>query len=522
MRNLRLLGISLLLASPLMFFLVHQYIAHSPELIPTGFIQDDDVVYMANARQHLEGKPALTYSNPFSYSTASPAIYSQPYNFLLCFLLSFYWAFPGLILTIFGMVSAIFCIYFSLKLVEYLYPDLKQKGIVYLLLVWGGGVTALAGLIANQTFLKGTYPDFWDGIYMVDPGYGWWGMNFGRVLFISTEAYYHLLFIAGIFLIVRHRWMPALIISFLLSWSHPFTGVEYLLIVCGWLCIEKFFFRNRSIPWWILYSFFFLLLLHIYYYLIFLNQFPEHKKLYEVFAVDWGYSFRVYLPAYLLVILLALCTFYKQKISGVFRLEHQRLFFSWAIIAFLLSNHEWFIKPIQPIHFARGYVWLGLFLFSVPGLNRILERLRNQKIALGLFILLFLADNILWYVNKWRMRAEHEGVAYITKDTQQILGWLHRNTTTNDLLISNEYMASYMANAYASSYSWTGHLYNTPDFDVKKNQALEFFRSGVPLPNWKGRRLLILIRKSKTDVPVTENLKRKKLFENDTYEVFVN
>src|ERR1700704_4673017 len=130
MKNLRLFGISILLASPLIFFLIHQYVAHSPELIPTGFIQDDDVVYIANARQYLEGKPALTYSNPFSYSAASPAIYSQPYNFILCFFLSFYWISPGLILTIFGIVSAVFCIYFSIKLVEYLYPHFKQKNIV--------------------------------------------------------------------------------------------------------------------------------------------------------------------------------------------------------------------------------------------------------------------------------------------------------------------------------------------------------------------------------------------------------
>jgi hypothetical protein len=519
MKNSRLFILSIILALPLIAFLIHHYTAHAPDLIPTGFTQDDDVVYVSNARQHLEGKPGLTYSNSFSSSPSAPSIYSQPYNFLLCIFLSLKIQ-PGLILSLFGLISAITCIFFSLKLVNYLYPKLPYRNTIFLLLIWGGGVTALGGLIANQTLFKGTYPDFWDGIYMADPGNGWWGMNFGRVLVISTEAFYHLLFMAGIFLIIKHRWLPALIISFLISWSHPFTGVEYLLIICGWLFIEKIFFRNNAIPWWVFGSFYFLFFLHLYYYLIFLNQFPEHKKLFEVFSVNWSYSYRIFIPAYFLVGFLAVFTFYRQKLKSVFAKEHQRLFFAWAIIAFLLSNHEWFIKPIQPIHFTRGYIWLGLFLFAIPGLIRILDKIKKQNLILVSFVLLFLSDNILWYANILKSKEEHETVSHISKDTQEVLNWLAQNTTTNDLLVSNEYVVSYMANAYASSYSWTGHLYNTPDFSTKKEQALQFLKTGIPLPDWKGRRLLILIDKRQTDVPVITSLKNQKLFDNNRYEIF--
>jgi hypothetical protein len=518
MKNSRLFILSIVLALPLIVFLIHRYTAHAPGLIPTGFIQDDDVVYVSNARQHLEAKPSITYSNPFS-APSSPSVYSQPYNFLLAFFL-YLKIQPGLVLSLFGLVSAIACIFFLLKLVNHLYPHLPNKNIIFLLLVWGGGVTSLAGLIANQTILKGSYPGFWEGMYMIDPGNGWWGMNFGRILIISMEAFYHLLFIAGVLLIINHRWVFSLLVSFLLCWSHPFTGVEYLSIICGWLFFEKIFCKNKTIPWWVFGAFYFLLALHLFYYLFFLNQYPEHKKLQEVFSVNWGYSFRVFIPAYLLVGLLAGYTLYLQKVKTAFGKESQRLFFAWAVIAFLLSNHEWFIKPIQPIHFTRGYVWLGLFLFAIPGLIEILEKIRAKLVVLTIFILVFLSDNILWYVNIFRSYAKDETIGYISKETQEILDWLKLHTTTHTLLVSNEYMVSYMSNAYTAAYSWTGHLYNTPGFALKRKQALEFLKTGISPDEWKERQVLIIVNKKLTNAPIATALKKDRLFENEKYEIF--
>lgn len=137
------------------------------------------------------------------------------------------------------------------------------------------------------------------------------------------------------------------------------------------------------------------------------------------------------------------------------------------------------------------------------------------------FILLFLSDNILWYAAMLKSKESHETIRHISKDTQQILSWLGHHTTSNDLLVSNEYMVSYMSNAYASSYSWAGHVYNTPDFTLKQRQALEFLKTGIPLPEWKERHLLILINKNQADVPVAMELKKTRLFENKTYVIYV-
>jgi hypothetical protein len=178
------------------------------------------------------------------------------------------------------------------------------------------------------------------------------------------------------------------------------------------------------------------------------------------------------------------------------------------------------MKPIQPIHFARGYVWLGLFLFSIPGLLQLLQKWQKKRFAVTLFILLFLSDNLLWYSIGMRSTARSESVSYITNDTRDILQWLSKNTTTNDLLLSNEDLVPYMANAYASSYSLTGHVYNTPDFQTKQQQQQAFLLAGITRPEWRGRRLLIINRKDNMKVPIKADLKKSMLFENTTYQIY--
>jgi len=519
MKNRSLFSLSLLLSLPLVIFLLKYYLIHSPDLIPTGFTQSDNVVYIADARQHLETKFSITYSNPFDYSLTSPSIYSQPYNFILCLFLLLHFD-PGFALSLFGILSAIFCIFFSLKVVDYLYPAIKNKILVFLFMIWGGGLIAVAGLAASNFIFPHKFNDFWSGIYLLDPGNGWWGMNFGRTFIIPVEAFYHLLFISAIFLTLKHRWKGAFILSFLLCWTHPFTGSEYLCIIVGWIFVEKIIVRNNNLPWAFCIGMFLLFCLHFGYYILFLNQFEEHKKLFNVFSASWRHPFQVFIPAYILVAALAVYHIFKSSLKRVFNSEHQRLFFCWAIIAFLLSKHEWFIKPIQPIHFTRGYPWLGLFLFCIPALPAVFNCLRNKLLQI-IFILIFLSDNLLWYTVLLSSKPKSESEAYVRRDTKEILQWFAAHATLNDLIVSNEYLVSYMANAYGPSRSWTGHIYNTPDFDEKKKRTEEFFRTAVPLTEWNGRRTLLLINKNKA-TPLNPLISRNRLFENDSYIIFKN
>ena len=58
----------------------------------TGFIQNDQPYYMANARQYFDGDAAsFAHKNPCDWRGDSPAIYFQPQTFFLGVLLRAHW-----------------------------------------------------------------------------------------------------------------------------------------------------------------------------------------------------------------------------------------------------------------------------------------------------------------------------------------------------------------------------------------------------------------------------------------------
>jgi len=75
----------------------------------------------------------------------------------------------------------------------------------------------------------------------------------------------------------------------------------------------------------------------------------------------------------------------------------------WYIVAFLFSHHQWFVRPIQPLHFTRGYTWAPLFLMGANNilllLNSILHTRRKFIRVAGIagFVLLMVSDNIVWF-----------------------------------------------------------------------------------------------------------------------------
>ena len=102
--------LSLLLSLPVILFVLQQYFQHSPNLKPTGFTLDENVLYMSYAHQYLDqDHTSLFYSNPFDGDPHSPNIYFQPVNFLFAGLMKL-GADPGLTFTIFGLLMGFLCI----------------------------------------------------------------------------------------------------------------------------------------------------------------------------------------------------------------------------------------------------------------------------------------------------------------------------------------------------------------------------------------------------------------------------
>ena len=517
--------LSLLLALPVILFLLHHYFYHSNDLQPTGFTVDENILYMSYARQYVDQDSfSIFYSNPFDGNPQSAKIYFQPINFLFAAAIKAGLD-PGLTFSLFGLIMAIFCIYTGIQIIQHLLNGQRNQTLISLLFTWGGGLTAIAGFAA-AFFLSDQQPPSWlDSIHIADPANGWWGLNWGRNLFIPLEAYYHFLFLLNIYLILKRKWSAAIVTAFFLFISHPFTGIEYLLIMNGWIFIEKLLFKNKEIPIYYWAGITCITFFHAWYYLIYLNSFPEHQQLYSQYSAGWTYSLRIAIPAYLIVIILSVLATRINKTTKILSHSHQRLFLCWAVIAFLLSKHEWFIRPMQPIHFTRGYVWAGLFLFSLPALLWLINESNKSQLRKWLFkgfIILFLLDNILWTVNILRKKDTSEWEGHITKDTKEVLEFLKNNKTTNDLLIGNAVLLNYISNAYCSANSWVSHPYNTPNRERRLEQEKNFLKTGSKPPEWKNRRIILIIDKVSNDIIIIKpDLFKERIFENSRYIIFI-
>lgn len=523
MTRIKTILFALLLTLPVILFVAHHYYSHSPELKPTGFTVDENVLYMSYAHQYLDqGQSSLFYSNPFDGDPASPKIYFQPVNLLFAALMKS-GADPGFIFSLFGLLMAFGCVYMGIRIIQHLLPENRHQSLISFLFTWGGGLTAITGLLVTAV-INHQFNALWpNGIYVADPANGWWGLNWGRTLFIPLEAFYHFLFLLSIYLVLKQRWMGALLTAIFLSLSHPFTGIEFLLILNGWLMLEKVVFKNKSVPYWFFGATLLLCLLHAWYYLFYLNSFPEHKQIFSQYSAGWTYSFRVFIPAYCLVFMVALWSAYLSKRGKtILPTPAQRFFLCWAVIAFLLSKHEWFIKPMQPIHFTRGYVWAGLFLFALPGITWLLDRAKQtglRKILLIVAITIFLSDNLLWVSSMLTDKNTTESESYITSDTKDVLNYLHDHTNEQSLLIGNSHLVNYLANVYSAANAWVSHPFNTPLIGEREKMMNAFFTTGVLPDAWKGRQLVMVIQKS-IAMPVISNAPHTNtVFENNSYRV---
>lgn len=485
-----------LLTLPMVCFYMGYFFNHSPDLTPTGFIQYDNVSYIAFAKQYIDAdRFSFFYSNPFSDSGSRPAIYFQPQTVLFAFLLKSGVP-PVFILIPFSLLCAFLFFRILIGIYDQLYPKGSYRTLCIIFFSWGGGLLALSGL--SIPFIKPIAGlDFFDQIFYADPAWGWWGLNIGRSLFISTEAWYHLIFMSAVLCVLKEKWSLCIVLLLLLSLSHPFTGIELLSIICFWVVVEKVFFQNK-IPFFFAIGAFILLAFHIFFYLFYLQQFTEHKSVSEQYALNWRLRFFNMLPAYFIVGLLTLISILKLSWKKYFKLSSNRLFACWFIIAFLLANHELFIKPMQPIHFTRGYIWASLFLSGIPAIYYLFDRLKLKSwgnVAIMLAGFAFLSDNLLWIINYTRFPKTTASESYLSKEQLEILNTVKNNSDNSTLLISSDPVLPYISTVYTKAYPWISHPYTTPFAEKKKKTYEVFLDTGVIDSSWYNRKLLFIFSK---------------------------
>lgn len=491
------------LTLPALLFYAGYFFNHDASLIPTGFIQDDNVSYIAYARQYLDHSGFdLLYCNPLSDGPHQP-IYFQPQTLLLAGLLKAGVA-PGLSLCIFSLIFIYLSFLLLIRVAGQFTANSKYSTWIVVVWAWGGGLLTISGFLLNSIFESSNA-----GFFFLDPGSGWWGLNFGRSLLFSLESYYHFLFLLAVFCLLQKRWLLAGSTIFILSLSHPFTGLELIIIVLLWICVEKIFFsREKRIPLSMLYAVLGIGIFHIGYYLWFLPAFPEHKAVFEQYSLNWRLRYFQMIPAWIFVFSLTVLSYRVLSIGAFTQTAARRLAVCWLLGALLLSNHELFVSARQPIHFARGYVYSGFLLLGIPGLEWVISHFkRKRKIILFAACMLIFGDNASWLILRFQYRAKISSVRYIDSQQQELLNWLGKHATENCLLVSSGDLLPYLATAWSPAYAWTAHPFTTPYYSRKKETFNTFYHSGTIPAEWQRRKVWWIINlDNKEDKLAVQNI----------------
>jgi len=350
---------------------------------------------------------------------------------------------------------------------------------------------------------------------LADPAGGWWFLNFGRNFVYATEAVYHALFLGAALLMIRRRFASALGVMAVLAASHPFTGVQFLLIALAWGTLELVLLRSRVVPWWFVGGAAVLVALHVWYYLIYLAGFPEHRQLQEQWTIRWTISVAQTIIAYGIV---GGCAWARLRPAArprtVLREFPNRLLVVWVLVSLALENHELFLRrAVQPIHFTRGYTWIALFLLGVPALIAAIDHVRQNAhvrtrvLAVAGFGLVLVLDNVVWL---GATTAQAVGLQLgrqlppdsltlgfgLSANQRALFDWMNRPENRGSVVVSQDDDVGYLLTTYTPLRSWFSHRVNTPNNMQRFEEIQKFFGSGAITDAWRDLPLLIVFRDS--------------------------
>jgi hypothetical protein len=480
---------TLILLSPIIILYSAHFFCHDKDLKPSGFIQSEHAIYMLSAKEYRNNNAIIFSQYPLDITEDSPKVFFQPHIFFLGYLWKWTNLNPGVLISIFGIIFSFLTIRIVIEIIDtYTFNNL-QKIISSILFVWGGGLLSLAGLLLHFTYFKST-GNIFTHLFFLDPGYGWWCLNFGRALIYPLEAYYHFIFVLSVLLLLKKKYFLVFGLMLLITLSHPYTSIELALIVFSWSSIEYFYLKSGFLTKKGLAIILGGVVFVFIYYGVILNSIPIYKTISKHIALDWGYKVWHFLPAYILVWLMSFMAIKNVSLlKEMFSKPHFRLFFCWGTVAFALSVHGFAIKPIQPIHFTRGYVYAGFFLFSLPALIQLINKFTQSKsgkfILLPALCLIFISDNVSWFfVNTSHNKT---GVYYNTKK-QELMSFLSSKQEKGLLILPDKHESlSATLQLYSNYKSWIPHPFLTFDIDNKKQAVKKLLNSNLIDENWKKR-----------------------------------
>ena len=467
------------------------YGAGPADLHPTGFLQSDQPSYAAMARQYFDQGFGPTYSLPFDSDDAGPRFYAQPYTLLMGLLWNLSGWDPGVVTLLLGSLGAIVFMRAAIALYSHVVPlDCREAWAGLPLFVWGGGLLALAGLL-HWVLLDPTAR--FSSIFLFDPTQGFWFLNLGRNLYMANEAAYHALALGLLWALVAQRAGLALLLAAVLSASHPFTGLQFALVLVAFSTLEAI---RRAGPLWLPLAALGLLAAHLAYYLLLVGGEPTQAGIMQQYAARYrSLPLTSSLLAYAPVTLFALMTL---RHRAVWQRLPVRLCVCVALVSVGLENHELFITPDQPLHFTRGYLWLALFLLGAPTLVIVLGRLRRgglwARFALAGIFMIALSDNALWFAQQGRTLTLSNGEAlYLSTAEQALFAYLQQPALRGALVIGERSRTGYLTTVYTPLNAYVSHWDNTPDRAAREAEVERWRAEGVLAPTWQGRRLLFVV-----------------------------
>ncbi len=512
----RFLDILLACAALLPFYSVYAAHAVNPEGA-SGFVQYDMPYYVANGREIFERGNGFAGPNPYDPNPEAPAIYFHWFTWILGFGVMGLGLDPGLLFVSLGFLAGMIASWLTLQIVRHLIHDNRTAVPVFLLSMWGGGLFVVFKVLLN--FAQGE--PFLSDLLMFDLGRGWWFMSWGRNFILPTEAVYHA-FVTGIWLSIlkRREWLAVLLVL-LLAATHPFSGIQHLLILGAWNLaqlivnlssrgtskddnpvLEKSLPKTDLSPLWRGLVLTVGLGAFLCYYFVFLEQFSSHRDLRETWTLEWVVPPIVVAIAYGPVMLLA---FLRMRGSWKMFIPETWFFLVAFVVSFLLIQHDYFVKPHQPLHFTRGYVWFPLFLIAAPKISNWLEQMRlaqagiKKSVLFAAVLLMASLDNVAFLSLTTQ---ENSNNLPLSTEARDAFHWIEEHRIDGILLIPDDEL-SYMSATFTSARPYYGHKFNTPDYHARKDNV-DAWKSEETLGPWWETVDAVLLPKNDSSLRLSE------------------
>lgn len=330
---------------------------------------------------------------------------------------------------------------------------------------------------------------------------GWRELNLGRSLLSPQQAFLHAVFLGALWALLLRRFWLAFLLCALLSASDATAGLQLLLVVLAWALVERGFLGDTRLPVWFPGGLCALLTVHLGYYHLFLPRASwEHAMTAALPQSTQTLTAMGLLGGYVLIGAAALVRLRNRiQAAPVLQRASGRLLLVWLAVSFLLANHEFLIPPQEPLRFARGHLWLPLFLIGAPVLAALLDRLwagrRRAQLALALLLAVFLFDNATFLTLELRAVLRGEtGAHTLTRVQRQVIAALDDRQFDGYLVAAPEAALGYMTTVYTPLRSWYSHDRDTPAAALRRDRLASFLARGIAPSEWLWDDTVVIIK----------------------------